>query len=105
MIIESIAVIFFAIAIDLTLGDPKNKFHPTAWIGTLIAKLTPSLKNSSENLEKLGFPREKRPFKGHLTLGRIKGKNDPKKLLGAMKKIEKFESELFMTFLTMENER
>jgi adenosylcobinamide-phosphate synthase len=54
MIIESITVIFFAIAIDLTLGDPKNKFHPTAWIGSLIAKLTPFLKNSSENLEKLG---------------------------------------------------
>jgi adenosylcobinamide-phosphate synthase len=54
MIIESIMVIFFALAIDFTLGDPKNKFHPTAWIGSLIAKLTPSLKNSSDNLEKLG---------------------------------------------------
>ena len=54
MITESIIVIFFALAIDLTLGDPKNKFHPTAWIGSLIAKLTPSLKNSSDNLEKLG---------------------------------------------------
>lgn len=54
MIIESIIVIFFALAIDLILGDPKNKFHPTAWIGTLIAKLTPYFKNSSENLEKLG---------------------------------------------------
>lgn len=54
MIIESIMVIFFALAIDFTLGDPKNKFHPTAWIGSLIAKLVPSLKNSSDNLEKLG---------------------------------------------------
>ena len=54
MIIESITIIFFALAIDFTLGDPKNKFHPTAWIGSLIAKLTPSLKNSSDNLEKLG---------------------------------------------------
>ena len=54
MIVESILVIFFAIAIDFTLSDPKNKFHPTAWMGTLIAKLVPSLKNSSANLEKLG---------------------------------------------------
>jgi adenosylcobinamide-phosphate synthase len=54
VIIESIIVIFFALTIDLTLGDPKNKFHPTAWIGSLIAKLTTSVKNSSENLEKLG---------------------------------------------------
>lgn len=54
MIIESITIMFFALAIDFTLGDPKNKFHPTAWIGSLIAKLTPSLKNSSDNLEKLG---------------------------------------------------
>jgi len=54
MIIESIIIIFFALTIDFTLGDPKNKYHPTAWIGSLIAKLTPSLKNSSDNLEKLG---------------------------------------------------
>ena len=54
MIIESITIIFFALVIDFTLGDPKNKFHPTAWIGSLIAKLTPSLKNSSDNLEKIG---------------------------------------------------
>ena len=54
MIVESIIIIFFALAIDFTIGDPKNKFHPTAWIGSLIAKLTPLLKNSSDNLEKLG---------------------------------------------------
>ncbi len=54
MIIESIIIIFFALAIDLILGDPKNKFHPTVWIGSLIAKLTPSLKNSSDYLEKVG---------------------------------------------------
>jgi adenosylcobinamide-phosphate synthase len=54
MIIESITIIFFALVIDLTLGDPKNKFHPTAWMGSLIGKFTPLLKNSSANLEKLG---------------------------------------------------
>jgi adenosylcobinamide-phosphate synthase len=54
MIIESIAIMFFALVIDFTLGDPKNKFHPTAWMGSLIGKFTPLLKNSSDNFEKLG---------------------------------------------------
>ncbi len=54
MIIESIIILFFALAIDFTLGDPKNKFHPTAWMGSFLAKLIPPLRNSSNNLEKLG---------------------------------------------------
>ena len=54
MIIESIFVMFSALLLDLLFGDPTNKFHPTAWIGSLIAKLTPLTKNSSESLEKLG---------------------------------------------------
>jgi len=41
MILESISIIGFAILIDLIFGDPKNRYHPTAWIGTLIAKFTP----------------------------------------------------------------
>ena len=54
MIAESILVVFFALVLDFAVGDPRNKFHPTAWMGSLIAKLTPYTKNSSENLEKLG---------------------------------------------------
>jgi adenosylcobinamide-phosphate synthase len=54
LIAESILVIFFALVLDFAVGDPRNKFHPTAWIGYLIAKLTPHTKNSSENFEKLG---------------------------------------------------
>ncbi len=54
MIVESIVLVFFALALDLIIGDPKNKFHPTVWIGSLIAKLTPYAKSSSKNLEKLG---------------------------------------------------
>lgn len=50
MIIESILIVAFALGLDFTLGDPKNKYHPTAWIGKLIAKLAPFLKNS----EKIG---------------------------------------------------
>ena len=54
MIMESILILFFAIMLDFLFGDPKNKFHPTAWIGSLIAKLTPHLQNSSKKLEKFG---------------------------------------------------
>ncbi len=50
MIFESILIILLALGLDFAVGDPKSKFHPTAWIGTLIAKLTPFAKNS----EKLG---------------------------------------------------
>jgi 2'-5' RNA ligase len=48
-----------------------------------------------ENLEKSGFPREKRPFKGHLTLGRIKGKIDTKKLVDSMRSLKGVESDSF----------
>jgi len=54
LIAESILVVFFALVLDFAVGDPRNKFHPTAWIGSLIAKLAPHTKHSSENLEKLG---------------------------------------------------
>jgi adenosylcobinamide-phosphate synthase len=46
--------VFFALVLDFAVGDPRNKLHPTAWLGSLIAIVTPHTKNSSENLEKLG---------------------------------------------------
>ena len=54
MIIESISVLLFAVVIDFVFGDPKNKFHPTAWIGSLISKLVPLVKSNSNYAEKLG---------------------------------------------------
>lgn len=53
MIFESIIVVGLALLIDLKFGDPKNKFHPTAWIGNLIAKLTPLCKNQKDSIEKI----------------------------------------------------
>jgi adenosylcobinamide-phosphate synthase len=52
--VESILVVVFAIALDFILGDPRSKYHPTAWIGKLIAKITPFAKNQSATIEKLG---------------------------------------------------
>ena len=54
MIFESISIIGFAILIDLIFGDPKNRYHPTAWIGILIAKFTPIAKNQNHTFEKIG---------------------------------------------------
>ena len=54
MIFESISIIGFAILIDLIFGDPKNRYHPTAWIGMLIAKFTPITKNQNPIYEKIG---------------------------------------------------
>ena len=54
MILESIFIISIAIFFDFTFGDPKNKYHPTAWIGVLIAKLTPFAINKNHVIEKLG---------------------------------------------------
>jgi len=54
MIFESMFVIGIAIILDFVFGDPKNKYHPTAWIGILIAKLVPVVKNKNPTMEKLG---------------------------------------------------
>ena len=53
MIFESISIIGFAILIDLIFGDPKNRYHPTAWIGTLIAKFIPIAKHQNSIFEKI----------------------------------------------------
>ena len=52
MILESIIVIGLAISLDLVLGDPKNRYHPTAWIGNLIGIITTRIRNENQNLEK-----------------------------------------------------
>ena len=54
MILESIIIIGFALGLDIVFGDPKNRYHPTAWIGTIIAKLIPLTKNQNAHIEKLG---------------------------------------------------
>jgi len=54
MILESITIVGFAIMLDLIFGDPKNRYHPTAWIGNFIGNLVPLFKNENANLEKFG---------------------------------------------------
>lgn len=51
---ESILVVVFALGLDFAFGDPKNKYHPTAWVGNLVAKLITIAKNPSDTTEKIG---------------------------------------------------
>jgi 2'-5' RNA ligase len=48
------------------------------------------------HLEDLGFPKENRPFKGHLTLGRVKGRLDSTKLREALEGLRDFQTESFV---------
>ena len=54
MLIESILIIGFAIILDLVIADPRNKYHPTAWIGGFISNLVPLFKSEDSNSEKFG---------------------------------------------------
>lgn len=54
MTLEPILIITFAILLDLKFGDPKNKYHPTAWIGNLLARLVSAAKNQNHSIEKIG---------------------------------------------------
>ncbi len=53
MMLILVLSVAFAITLDLLLGDPKNKYHPTAWIGMLIGRLVPSAKSYNMQSEKL----------------------------------------------------
>ncbi len=46
-------------------------------------------------LKTLGFPKEKRPFKGHLTMGRVKGRIDNSKFREAIEGLRGFKTEAF----------
>jgi len=54
MILIPVLAVLFALSIDFAFGDPKNKFHPTVWIGTLIEKLVLIFKNDNPTIEKIG---------------------------------------------------
>lgn len=46
-------VVLLALGIDLAVGDPKNRFHPTSWIGRLIGRIAPYGKTGSPATERL----------------------------------------------------
>lgn len=76
---------------------PGIKRPRVIWVGFAgqLETLVRLQKTLDEKLETIGFPREKRPFKGHLTLGRIKTRIDPKKFGDVLRTFSIFETETF----------
>ena len=76
---------------------PGIKRPRVLWVGLTgqLDSLVRLQKTLDENFKLLGFPGEKRSFKGHLTMGRIKAKIDVKKFGDALMAFRSFESETF----------
>lgn len=77
---------------------PSIKRPRVVWAGLRgdMAALIDMQKDLESRLEKIGFPKENKPFRGHLTLARGKGKIDSKSLLDSMNEIGHFESPVFV---------
>src|SRR5438445_7789322 len=54
MILIPILAIVLALSIDFAFGDPKNKYHPTVWIGKLVSKVVSLARSNNPISEKLG---------------------------------------------------
>ena len=67
---------------------PDIKRPRVLWVGMAgdVEKLTVLQSNLEKDFEKIGFPREDRPFKAHLTLARIK---DPRDITGMSEALKK----------------
>jgi len=76
---------------------PGIKRPRVVWVGITgqLETLVRLQKTLDKNLEAIGFPKEKRPFKGHLTLGRIKKKIDTNTFIEALDTFGNFETETF----------
>ena len=76
---------------------PNLRRPRVAWVGLSgdIEILRALQRDLESQLSGLGFPKEKRPFKGHLTLGRVKGRLDGIKLQEALEDLGDFRTESF----------
>ena len=76
---------------------PGVKRPKVLWAGLTgdIGQLVSLQQTIDGRLVGVGFTREKRKYKGHLTLGRIKGRINSRQLVNAMGEIGDFESDPF----------
>jgi 2'-5' RNA ligase len=89
---------------SMSLGAKGIGFFPgvkrsrVIWTGIVgqTRELADLQKTLDGKLDTVGFPKEKRPFKGHLTIARIKRKLDARRLVDAMKEFGRFESKTFI---------
>ena len=76
---------------------PGIKRPRVVWVG--LTGEVPALFALQQSVEKalaaIGFPAEKRPFKAHLTLGRVKGRVRPTDLLAALQELGDWASPAF----------
>jgi 2'-5' RNA ligase len=77
---------------------PSIKRPRVIWVGVAgqLDELRKLQKTLDHKLAEVGFPKEKRAFKGHLTLGRVKNRIDPKRLLSVIQEFSGFESDPFV---------
>jgi adenosylcobinamide-phosphate synthase len=50
--VESAAILALALVIDSVFGEPPDRFHPTVWMGNVVAFLKPRLRSSNPRTEK-----------------------------------------------------
>ena len=53
MILIPIISVILALFLDFFFGDPKNRYHPTVWIGKLIGKFVPYARSTNPLIEKI----------------------------------------------------
>jgi 2'-5' RNA ligase len=76
---------------------PSAKRARVIWIGLSgqLPELAALQRSIEDRLARIGYPQEKRPFSGHLTLGRVKGLIVASRLTTAMGAFRDFASETF----------
>ncbi|MDD2388957.1 MAG: RNA 2',3'-cyclic phosphodiesterase [Desulfobacterales bacterium] len=76
---------------------PEIRRPRVLWVGIdgQISILSRLQKTIEDQLETVGFPREKRAFKGHLTLARFRYVHDPGSIIAAMTGLGGFETQPF----------
>jgi 2'-5' RNA ligase len=76
---------------------PGVKRPRVIWMGIAgqMDRLMGLQRNLDKNMNDIGFARDKRPFKGHLTLGRVKGRIDSRRMSGVLTEYSDFEAQPF----------
>ena len=76
---------------------PNARRPRVIWAGLTgdLEQLVALQRNIDVALSEIGFAREKRSFKGHLTLGRFKGRMDSRRVTRALEEFEGFQTQTF----------
>lgn len=53
MILIPVIAAIFALVLDFSFGDPKNRYHPTVWVGRLMGKFVPYARSINPLIEKI----------------------------------------------------